>query len=159
MAIVLLGFYGYAIKFTIETAACLNNPQSCSCDDFPECTRPPGNEFNRKYSRELKEPYSSILTLVGGLVSALVIAALAVAPPQETIGLRLVSPSSSALTQRIVTIVAAVYVAVWFICGVALIVGWIKYSDKVPALDAAAKSWLGLAVAATYSYLGIKPDH
>jgi hypothetical protein len=32
-----------------------------------------------------------------------------------------------------------------------------KYPDAVPLLNAAAKSWLGLAVAAAYAYLNLKP--
>ncbi|MFL6285302.1 MAG: hypothetical protein ACJ74Q_19345 [Pyrinomonadaceae bacterium] len=100
----------------------------------------------------------TILNLVGGLVSALVIAQLAVTDPKAPPGASLVDPqNTSDLMKTTVTIVSTVYVAVWVACGLAaLVVGYLRYPNVVPQLTASAKSWLGLAVAAAYSYLGLR---
>jgi hypothetical protein len=57
----------------------------------------------------------------------------------------------------VVTYVIGAYLLVWLLCGVALLFYWMYLAAPIPALDAAAKSWLGLAVAAAYSYLGLRP--
>ena len=53
--------------------------------------------------------------------------------------------------------IAAGYLLVWVLCGVAeVLVGYLWYPNVVPALTAASKSWFGIAIAAGYSYLGVK---
>jgi hypothetical protein len=98
------------------------------------------------------------LNLVGGLVAALVISQLAITKPLDTPGAGLVDDNASDFLKNSVKFIVIAYVVVWVACGVAaLIVGLMKYPQAVPLLNAAAKSWLGLAVAAGYSYLGLKP--
>lgn len=54
--------------------------------------------------------------------------------------------------------IAIFYMVVWLVCGVcSLVVGNLLHPDAVPVLTTAAKEWLGLAVAAAYSYIGVKP--
>jgi hypothetical protein len=43
------------------------------------------------------------------------------------------------------------------VCGIALVITWLRVPDATPSLAAAAKSWLGLAIAAAYAFLGLKP--
>ena len=124
------------------------------------------------------EPISqvrTILTVVGGLVSALIVAVLAVTPPNGSPASIFVDESSR--FREAVTIVTWAYVSVWLVCGGVLLYFWMtpgnaaKLVDAVAAipkppdaiaaapsktLDAAATSWLGLAVAAAYAYLGLK---
>jgi hypothetical protein len=100
----------------------------------------------------------TVLNLVGGLVAALVISVLAISEPKGAPGSGLVETTATPLLKNSVTIVSTVYIVVWVACGVAaLVVGLMKYPDAVPLLNAAAKSWLGLAVAAAYAYLNLKP--
>ncbi|RIV20653.1 hypothetical protein DYU11_21700 [Fibrisoma montanum] len=148
IAILLLGLYAYATIVAIITVECLvqHGPNS-TC----------------QYGPNLTEGFTTILNLVGGLVSALVVAVLAVTKPDDP-------PSALALTakirpvdltkttQNVVTGVSVAYVIVWLICGLAaLVVGYMQHADVVPSLTASGKSWLGLAVAAAYSYLGVNP--
>ena len=137
IAIVLLGLYAYATIYSIQEALTLG---------------PSGGTSN------LTDGVRTVLNLVGGLVAALVIAQLAITQPNEAPGAGLVEDTASDTLKKAVKFVTISYVVVWVACGVAaLVVGLMKYPDAVPILNAAAKSWLGLAVAAGYSYLGLKP--
>jgi hypothetical protein len=140
IAIVLLILYAYATVYSILAAHCIG---SGPCTD---------------YSPNLTEGVVTVLNLVGGLVSALVISQLAITKPLDSPGAALVETTASDTVKNGVKIVSIIYVAVWVACGLAaLIVGLMKYPEAVPLLNAAAKTWLGLAVAAAYSYLGLKP--
>ena len=140
IAIALLALYVYAIVYSIQAAHCIGSGP---------CT---------KFSPNLTEGVVTVLNLVGGLVSALVISQLAVTQPLAPPGSGFVEENASDIVKNSVKIVSIVYVVVWVACGLAaLIVGLMKYPEAVPLLNAAAKTWLGLAVAAAYSYLGLKP--
>src|SRR5262245_29202048 len=103
------------------------------------------------------EPVITILNLVGGLVSALVVAALAVTPPSANPAYAF-AVVSGGRPGKAASLVTGGYLLVWLGCGVALLVRWMQVPDATPILSAAAKSWLGLAIAAAYSYLGVKPS-
>lgn len=105
------------------------------------------------------------LTTVGGLVSALVIAELAISKPGGMPSHRISSDSSrsSAFIVRAADnaapFVVFVYIGVWTMLGAAaFIVGVMQYPDRVPALTDFGQSWLGLAVAAGYAYFGLNRD-
>ncbi|QJW89703.1 hypothetical protein HNV11_10085 [Spirosoma taeanense] len=139
IAVLLLGLYAYAIIYAILAVYC---SLETGCTDYP---------------KNLNEGINTVLTLVGGLVSALVVAELAITKPGDTPTARLLNTGSTPTANKTVGIIAVVYIAVWLVCGVAsLIVGYLQYPDVVPVLTASAKGWLGLAVAAAYSYLGVK---
>ncbi len=141
VALILLGFYVYAILTAILAAICLSGP---NCQG---------------YTSDLGEGVATVLSLVGGLVSALVVAELAVTTPGQQLAGRLLAASATTTTKRVLTVITTIYVLVWVISGVlSLIVGYMQHPNVVPALTSAAKSWLGLAVAAAYSYFGIKPS-
>jgi hypothetical protein len=97
------------------------------------------------------------MSLVGGLVSALVIAELAVTKPGEAPVARAIGGASAAPTLTL-TIVTAIYLVVWSFAGLAAyVVGPMWYPGKLQPLTDLGQSWLGLAVAAAYSYFGIGP--
>lgn len=103
-----------------------------------------------------QEPYpqvGTILSLVGALVSALVVAVLAITPPGETVSFALTAPGSSLSAVEIVT---WSYLFVWLSCGAVLLFSWLRTPAPANSLASAATSWLGLAVAAAYAYLGLK---
>ena len=140
VAVILLGLYAYATVYAIQAALCLGSGAPCT-----------------DYSKDLNEGIVTVLNMVGGLVSALVIAQLAITEPGDPPGGGLLADDATNTTKNIVQFISIAYVAVWAACGLAaLIVGYMKYPNLVPQLTAAAKSWLGLAVAAGYSYLGLK---
>jgi hypothetical protein len=101
------------------------------------------------------EPIVTILSLVGALVSALVVSVLAITPTLANPARALVS-SGEGTVLTAVMVVAGCYLLVWLACGVALLIRWMQVPDATPILSASAKTWLGLAIAAAYSYLGLK---
>ena len=107
----------------------------------------------RKPDEEPSAQIGTILGLVGGLVSALVIAVLAITAPTESIASAFGDPGKA---ERAVKIVTSAYLVVWLICGVVLVVTWMRTPTPAKSLAAAATSWLGLAVAAGYTYLGLR---
>ena len=140
IAVLLLSLYAYAICVAIGTAWCISN----------DCTH--------GYNQDLNEGIISVLNLVGGLLAALVVAELAVTKPGESPNAKTLLGSLPMPTPpTILKAVVAVYILVWLLCGIAeVLVGYIWYPNVVPALTAAAKSWFGIAVAAGYSYLGVR---
>ena len=140
VAFILLGLYAYATIYSILAAQCLS---------VGPCPR---------YNKDLNDGIATVLNLVGGLVSALVIAQLAVTEPGGTPGDGLIDSEKLADTsKKILMVVSVGYILVWLACGLAsVVVGFLQHPDVVPQLTSNAKSWLGLAVAAGYSYLGVK---
>ena len=109
---------------------------------------------------ELPDGVSRTMATVGGLVSALVIAQLAVTDPKEP----LKSPANSLtgfwgeVSDWVVRITKISYVIVWMVLGfAAFVVGELWYPDKVVPLTTFAQAWLGLAVAAGYAFFGLEP--
>jgi hypothetical protein len=96
----------------------------------------------------------TILGLVGGLVSALVVAVLAATPQGAHPARAFVEPAGS--FDSAVSIVIWAYLFVWLGCGAILLYSWLNTEVPAKSLEAAATSWLGLAVAAAYAYLGLK---
>jgi hypothetical protein len=98
-----------------------------------------------------------ILQTIGGLVSALVTAQLALAPrPGDGGGARLFVlggvPAGKAATA-----IALLYLAVWLALGFAAVVfGLVRYQQLVPPLADFAREWIGLALAASFAFFGIR---
>jgi hypothetical protein len=95
-----------------------------------------------------------VLSVVGGLVSALVVAVLAITPPSGNparafLGKGPIPPAA--------TLVANAYLVAWLGCGIWLMYLWLTHSNASDVLISAAQSWFGLAVAAAYAFLGLKP--
>jgi hypothetical protein len=104
--------------------------------------------------KEPTQQVGTILSLVGGLVSALVVAVLAAPKPGQRASSLFVDAGTS--SEGAVTIVTWAYLFVWLGCGAVLLVWWMTTPVPAQALSAAATSWLGLAVAAAYAFLGLK---
>jgi hypothetical protein len=97
-----------------------------------------------------------VLTLVGGLVSALVVANLTITKPGE-------NPAMIAQLgggkNTFAKVAVWSYLLLWTIIGLAaLIVGVLICPDISKTLSDFGTTWLGLAVAAGYAYFGIKPN-
>jgi predicted NBD/HSP70 family sugar kinase len=97
------------------------------------------------------------LSVVGGLVSALVIAELAVAQPGDPLAKRTLAQNASKLAVRVTSIVAMFYVLVWIVAGLMAFMVGLYHPTELPALTTLGQAWLGLAVSSAYAYFGIKP--
>ena len=109
--------------------------------------------------RDFTAGVTYVVTTVGGLVSALVVARLAVAVPGRKPTL-----VPSAAHERgdppgtLSDVLTAAYLIVWLLTGLAaLVVGVMLYSGVNTALAGIGTTWLGLAVAAGYAYFGLEP--
>ncbi|HHL18820.1 MAG TPA: hypothetical protein ENJ33_03715 [Thiothrix sp.] len=106
-----------------------------------------------------------VVTMIGGLISALVIAQLAITPTGEMPFMKQFEESANMPPEnqpRIgkvgITRLIIIYLSVWVLLGLAaLVVGVIIYPDRSETISAIGNTWLGLAVAAGYSYFGIQP--
>jgi hypothetical protein len=116
------------------------------CDPQPVCQE----GFNKSMA--------SALALIGGLVSALVIAELAITKPGEAPLARALDPSASASTVNTLKFVTFGYLAIWVLAGLAAFLVGLRHPEAHQPLVDLGQSWLGLAVAAGYSYFGINPQ-
>jgi hypothetical protein len=98
-----------------------------------------------------------VLTTVGGLVSALVIARLSIAKPGTMVSLTSLQTETDR-AKPIYYWVAAMYLLVWMVTGLAaLVVGVMLYPQASATVSDLGTVWLGLAVAAGYAYFGLTP--
>lgn len=141
-SVVLLGIYVHLVRVALLVVNCANDPK---------CTEYAVSYFN--------DNMIQALSVISGLVSALVIAVLAITRPGEVpVITQALDRTSSPLTIRIVKIISVFYVIVWFVVGLwAFLVG-LYHPNVLPALTNLGQAWFGLAVAAAYAYLGIKPQ-
>ena len=97
------------------------------------------------------------LSSIGGLVSALVIAELAITKPGETPAARLLVQGASERSKTTLKWVTGIYLLVWLLAGVTALLVGMFHPATLPPLTSVGQSWFGLAVAAAYAYLGVKP--
>lgn len=98
------------------------------------------------------------LSTIGGLVSALVVAELAITKPGEVPAARLVAQGASERSKSIFKWVTSLYLLVWLLAGVSALLTGMFHPTTLPPLTSVGQSWFGIAVAASYAYLGIKPS-
>ncbi|HTA66109.1 MAG TPA: hypothetical protein VK753_11440 [Xanthomonadaceae bacterium] len=140
IAIALLAIYVYLVVL-----GCL----TVDCALAPACTRHPVAAFNEGMAQYLAE--------LGGLVSALVIAELAITRPGETPAVRMLEPHATDKARRRLRLVAIAYLVVWFFAGAAAFLFGLGHPLVLPPLTGVGQSWFGIAVAAAYAYLGVRP--
>lgn len=143
VAVILLVLYAWTMLMMVQVVQC---EVSTSCSSLT-------------VKDDITDGMIFVNTTVGGLVAALVVAQLAITEPGKTPGARLASAASSRRWQAVINIVSALYVAVWIVIGlVALIYGVILHQGISETLTTSGTTWLGLAVAAGYSYFGLEPQ-
>ncbi len=95
---------------------------------------------------------------VGGLVSALVVAELALMTPGASPVQQFSVPGSPRWVRRLIFAIILLYLGAWLFTGLtALIVGVVLYPNVNSTLSDVGTTWLGLAVAGGYAYFGIRP--
>lgn len=143
IAVVLLFLYTITMGLMLtDVVACGQQPeaQRSSCSQYPDGS---GATF--------------VLSTVGGLVSALVVSELAVTEPGTDPTEKYFSGDVSPNVKRAVGVVAVLYLVVWTATGLlALVIGVMMFNGVNPTVSNAGTTWLGLAVAAGYSYFGIR---
>ena len=93
----------------------------------------------------------AVFTTIGGLVSALVIAKLAITSPGE-------NPAIMKQQNLWVTGIALAYLVVWLLSGLAaLVIGVIMYPGLNQTVSDLGTTWLGIAVASGYAYFSLDP--
>ncbi len=140
IAVVLLGIYVHLLRVAYLIVDCANQPG---------CTARTPADFN--------DVMAQTLAVVGGLVSALVIAELAITKPGEAPVARVLPPYASPRTKTIVRAVTVAYVLVWLFVGLAAFMKGMYHPKTLPAFTGVGQSWLGLAVASAYAYFGLEP--
>ena len=111
-----------------------------------------------------------VVTTIGGLVSALVIAHLAITPSgedpavsftrsiEESSGFESMDDGSKQKTISRSKTLVWIYLGGWLILGLsALVVGVLIYPEISKTISDIGTTWLGLAVSAAFSYFGLTP--
>ena len=143
--VILLGFYVFAIGTAVNSTFLASK----LCGRNAPCAI--------AFHSNRIEGVNLILNLVGGLVSALVIAELAVTHPGDLPSAQLLNRRMSRASKQLKVILSSAFIIVWIVCGVIAVIIYVLYPTATPAaLSEFAKAWLGLALASAYSYLGIR---
>jgi len=143
--IILLGIYVFAIGTAIWSTFLAVN----LCHTNAACAQ-------NFHARRI-EGINVILNVVGGLVSALVVAELAITQPGQLPSAQILRKRVSKSAKQVMTVVSLGFIIVWLVCGAASLIIYVLYPNAIPAaLSEFAKAWLGLALASAYSYLGIR---
>jgi hypothetical protein len=140
IAVILLGLFVFTVITALLIASCLGKGAACTA-----------------YSKDsFTTGMALTMTTLGGLVSALVIAELAVTKPGETPAGRVLNTNPSQKAMTVLKITTIAYLAVWMLFGLlAFIFGYLLLPGVLQPLTDLGQSWLGIAVAAAYAYLGI----
>lgn len=133
VSVVLLGLYLHLIRLAIQVAE-YSGPTGCG-------------SFNENMAQSL--------SIVSGLVSALVIAELAAMQPGDPPLAHAFASTPSTLAIKATKIVTTFYVLAWLGGGFAAYYVGLHHPKALPALTTLGQTWLGLAVSAAYAYFGI----
>jgi hypothetical protein len=134
LAVVLLGLYAWLVVVAARVALCAG----AACGGF-------------------NAGMAQALSVTTGLVSALVIAELAVTPAGGVPAAHLLALPALPRARTWLRWISSIYIVVWLVAGLAAFVIGLERPDALPALTSAGQAWFGVAVAAAYAYLGIRP--
>jgi hypothetical protein len=119
------------------------------CSLVKDCSAYPSTMFT--------DSMAQALATIGGLVSALVIAELAITKPGELPAMRAFSVTAAGgKPPNLLKVISVVYILVWIAGGFWAFIQGVYHPTVVPALTTLGQAWLGLAVAAGYSYFGLQ---
>lgn len=141
IAAVLLGIY---VRLLITAYLIVD------CAGISGCTARTPAQFNATMSQTV--------SVVGGLVSALVIAELAITKPGEAPGGRVLARGASSAAKTWLKWITLSYVLIWLVAGLTAFMKSIQQPEALPVFTSIGQGWLGLAVASAYAYFGIKPQ-
>lgn len=137
IASVLLFFYIVLVLKAAKIAECIGT----------NCGTVSAGSFN--------DVMAQAMSVLGGLVSALIISELAVTEPGQTPGSRMLQ-STSPKARRILRYTTGAYILAWLATGAWAFWTGLNYPDALPSLTSVGQAWLGLSVASAYAYFGIR---
>lgn len=140
IAAILLGIYLHLIRVAYQVVDCVTDTKGCTT-------------YTVAY---FNDGMAQALSIVGGLVSALVIAELAATKPGEAPAVRALAADASDRSKFILKVVTAFYVLAWMLAGLTAFFIGLYHPQVLPPLTNLGQAWLGLAVASAYAYFGIK---
>ena len=140
ISVILLGIYLHLTVIAVRVAQCV---EQLGCTAYTLAF------FN--------DGMAQALSVIGGLVSALVIAELALTKPGQAPGLRVLASDASTAAVYTVTAIALLFVLVWIGTGLTAFLVGLYHPAAMPVLTAHGQAWLGLAVSAAYAYFGLSP--
>jgi hypothetical protein len=136
IAVILLGFYAWAVFKAIRLA---RDPDGGTLGDG----------------------FVLVMQSVGGLISALVVAALALTKTSEATVMSVLAideEASASIGEGARDIIAGAYLTTWVVAGgAAFVFGTLLYPRKVQPLSDLGQAWLGTAVVAAYAFFGLHP--
>jgi hypothetical protein len=98
-----------------------------------------------------------IINLIGGIVTGVVIANLAVTRPGET-PMTQVRNMAAAYGHSLMQTVVWIYIGVWLVSGLfTFYIGVISHPDISGTLTEIGKAWLGILAGAAYAWFGTEP--
>jgi hypothetical protein len=101
---------------------------------------------------------SAALSVISGLVSALVIAELSITQAGQAPVGRILDANASGLATGTLKLVVGIYLLVWIAVGLFAFQISLRFPKTLPPITDLGQAWFGLAVAAAYAYLGIRPN-
>lgn len=140
ISLILLGIYVHLTGIAVGVAGCVATP---GCRDYPP------DYFN--------DGMAQAMSVIGGLVSALVIADLAMTPPGQAPGARAFGGPVRGAAAHAVAAVSVLFVLAWIGTGLTAFLVGMYYPEALPVLTTHGHAWLGLAVSAAYAYFGLSP--
>jgi len=143
VSVILLAIYVHLIVVAVKVVNCVS---AAACT-----TQYQAAFFN--------DGMAQALSVIGGLVSALVIAELAISKPGQPPAARVLAANASASAVKTVTIVSVCYVLVWIGAGLTAFLVGLYHPKALPTLTTHGQAWLGLAVSAAYAYFGLTPNN
>lgn len=139
LTIGLLGIYVYFIWFGIQIVKCTGSCAGLQPGDF-------------------NGTIASYVNLIGGLVSAIVVAELAITPPSKVPYVyRLEANGVAPDDLKPATVLVWAYLLAWLVVGLWVFVVTAHDPDRLVTLTDVARSWIAYAIAAAYAYFGINP--
>ncbi len=139
IAVILLGLYLQLIRVASQIVSCQSR---LACTDYPV------SMFN--------DGMQQALALIGGLVSALVVAELAITKPGQMPAFGTIVNGGASAPNTILKFVSVFYLLAWISGGLWAFILGLYHPTVVPALTTLGQSWLGVAVAAAYAYFGLQ---
>jgi hypothetical protein len=122
-----------------------------------QCARNGAADASNCVAQQVNPGLESVVTIVGGLISALIVSLLAVTKPGDSLKNRFVAANAGRTTQVAGDALVTVYLVAWAVVGLAALgIGVMLYPNVYKTLSTIGTTWLGLAVTAGYAYFGIQ---
>jgi hypothetical protein len=143
LSVILLLLFLFVLWEAFQAAAAV-----IACGGDTSCVRDARVHFG--------SPMEGALNTIGGLISAIVIAELAITKPTEIPAARLFAAVGAPPSGTGAKSAAVAYLSVWVLTGLAAYV-WasLLHPDVLKPLTDYGNAWFGLAVASGYAYFGV----